>query len=363
MTHGLARLKGRLGSFFRADGAGCCEALEGRRFFNAAIPLHSQPLEYTHGFEQALIEAYHSPHLNHEPHGRAQPPASNVIHGITSVGKKPIRVSTKALQSIHAKPPTIQNGEPQDPNRSNLRLNPKSPKIATTAKHPKPPHKAITAAQAKAVGAPATAQTLGTSFTSDTLAGTNPTFAYPPDSMGAVGPTQYVVGVNGRLVTFNKSTGAGDGVINTSMDSFFNAVRNGQGTSDPRVRYDRLTSRWFITIINVAPSTGNRVLIAMSDGANGGTITAATVWSFFYFDANQPSAPSGFNNLFLDYETLGIDNNALYIGGNMFGSSFAGTNAYVVRKSSLTSGGPIVVTEFANLTGTTSGAGLHAAGG
>jgi hypothetical protein len=32
--------------------------------------------------------------------------------------------------------------------------------------------------------------------------------------MGSVGPTQYVVFVNGRLVTFNKTTGVADGVLN-----------------------------------------------------------------------------------------------------------------------------------------------------
>ncbi|MEA2173991.1 MAG: hypothetical protein QOD00_1583, partial [Blastocatellia bacterium] len=44
--------------------------------------------------------------------------------------------------------------------------------------------------------------------------------------------------------------------------------------------------------------------------------------------------------------------NALYIGGNMFGAvsgSFTGTNAYVIRKSSVLSGGPVVTTAFRTL--------------
>ena len=86
-------------------------------------------------------------------------------------------------------------------------------------------------------------QTLGINFTAATLSGTNPTLAFPPDCMGAVGPTQYIVAVNGRIVTFNKTTGIADGVLNVTTNAFFTSVRNGSGTSDPRIRYDRAYSK------------------------------------------------------------------------------------------------------------------------
>ena len=79
-------------------------------------------------------------------------------------------------------------------------------------------------------------QTVGPNFTAATLSGTNPTNAFPPDCDGAVGPSQYVVAVNGRIVSFNKTTGAADGVMSFSTDNFFNSVRNQSGTSDPQVR-------------------------------------------------------------------------------------------------------------------------------
>ena len=189
-------------------------------------------------------------------------------------------------------------------------------------------------------------QTLGTSFTGATLSGSNPTLAYPPDNMGAVGPTQYIIAVNGRIVTFTKTTGVADGVLNSSTNNFFNTVRNGSGTSDPRIRYDRLTARWFIVIINV--STPNRILIAVSDVASAGVITVATVWTFFYIpiDSTPPTISS---SCLADYPTLGIDVNALYIGTNNFCPSFNSTDGYVVRKNSVTGGGPIVVTVFRGL--------------
>src|SRR5438034_8117279 len=129
-------------------------------------------------------------------------------------------------------------------------------------------------------------------------------------------------------------------------------------TSDPNVRYDRLTKRWFLTIIDV-PSTSpasigdipNRVLIAVSDAASNGVLSGGTVWTFYFIQQNTVGGiPS--TGQFLDYPSLGVDNNALYIGGNMFGAvsgSFAGTSAFVVRKSSILNGGPIVVTAFRGL--------------
>src|SRR5207244_8839375 len=73
------------------------------------------------------------------------------------------------------------------------------------------------ASQPGAAGAsdPLAPQTLGTSFTGATLADTN---AFPPDSMGDVGPGQYIVAVNGRIRSFNKSTGVADGALNADTD-------------------------------------------------------------------------------------------------------------------------------------------------
>lgn len=185
--------------------------------------------------------------------------------------------------------------------------------------------------------------------------------AYPPDSMGCVGPTQFLVGINGRIRVFSKAGVMGS--LNTTMDNFFQSVMtppvNSNFTSDPRVRYDRLTQRWFVMIIDVPGGSGslpNRVLIAMSDGPN---ISSSTVWSFFYFQHDKvlPTNVSD-TGKFADYPTLGIDAKALYIGVNVFGSGFSGTTGFVVRKSSLTSGGPIVATAFRQLC-TSSGAGPY----
>ena len=200
---------------------------------------------------------------------------------------------------------------------------------------------------------PRTPQTLAVNFTGATLADTR---SFPPDSMGAAGPSQFIVAVNGRVRTFNKTTGVADGVLNADTDVFYRSVLNpgvtNNFTSDPRIRYDRLSGRWFINIIDVPGETGslpNHVLIAVSDSS---TITANSTWTFFSFQQDQVS-PTGDTGKFADYDTLGIDANALYIGVNIFGTrgvgSFSSTTVFVVRKSSVLGSGPIIVTAFRNL--------------
>jgi hypothetical protein len=208
------------------------------------------------------------------------------------------------------------------------------------------------------------AQGVGFSFLGATFSDCH---AYPPDSMGTVGPAQFIVAVNGRVRSFDKFTGVADGVLDANSDVFFAAVMTPpvtypyNFTSDPRIRYDRLSGRWFIVMIDV-PGNGdptsngslpNRIMIAVSDS---NIITPASVWTFYYFRHDQV-LPAGDSNEFADYPTLGVDASALYIGVNIFATrgrgSFDNTTAFVVRKSTLinSNNAPtnIVVTAFRGL--------------
>jgi hypothetical protein len=217
----------------------------------------------------------------------------------------------------------------------------------------------IIAAGSTQISTTATPQTVSTpNFLAATLADTG---AFPPDTMGAVGPTQFIAFLNGRVRSFNKTTGIADGFLNADSDVFFASVMSPfpagglNFTSDPQIRYDRLSGRWILTIIDV-PSTlpssigdlPNRLLIAVSDAASNGIISGSTVWTYYFMQQDTVGGiPS--TGEFLDYPSLGIDEDALYIGGNMFGAvsgSFIGCSAFVVRKSSILSGGPIVATAF-----------------
>lgn len=169
---------------------------------------------------------------------------------------------------------------------------------------------------------------------------------FPPDSMGAIGPTQFIVAINGLIKSFNKQTGAPDNGVNADLDVFFNSVRGGKFTSDPRIRYDRLSGRWFVILITVPDFGANKLLIAVSDSS---IISFATTWSFF-------SVAMG-GDVFLDYPTLGIDADALYIGGATFSDSNS-SKVLVIRKSSILGSGPIVSTAFNNLI-TPAGEGMY----
>lgn len=184
---------------------------------------------------------------------------------------------------------------------------------------------------------------------------------YPPDNMGDVGPTQVCIASNNRIKWYTKpsvceaplttstTSGAltlGGAVFNVFIDDFFASVSNGASAADPHVHYDRLSQRWFVVAMNTEKAS-NRIMIAVS---NGPTIANETSFSFYQFKHDQGAAPGSTDQgQFFDYPTLGVDRNALYIGGNIFSvtdDTYSGASVYVVRKSSLLTGGPVVFTPF-----------------
>ncbi|MGY2874665.1 hypothetical protein ACVW00_001855 [Marmoricola sp. URHA0025 HA25] len=178
----------------------------------------------------------------------------------------------------------------------------------------------------------------------------SPNAAFPPDTQGDIGPTQFVVTLNSRFESYSRS-GVPDGALNLLPYAFFATVMTPVAglvtcnfTSDPHIRYDRRSQRWFVVMIDVPNCDGslsNRIMVAVSDGP---TISSATAgWTFSWFAA--PALQ------FADYPTLGVDGDALYIGINNF--SFVGaplpSDGYVVPVSSVLAGGHITPARLANL--------------
>jgi hypothetical protein len=156
--------------------------------------------------------------------------------------------------------------------------------------------------------------------------------SWPPDPNGDVGPSQVVALMNAGIKVFEKKSVTDaplvtpKGISNVpapatlfiTLDQFFAPlIRKGSYTSDPHVRFDRLTKRWFVVAIEVNSTLSNNyVLIAVSDGER---ISDASSFTYYRF----PSALIAFNPAtpfapFLDYPTLGVDKNAVLIGGNDF---------------------------------------------
>jgi uncharacterized repeat protein (TIGR01451 family) len=273
-----------------------------------------------------------------------------IIPGVQLPAPTGVRITTAELMLRQAQAPPRRerpDHELEGPERDDLPQNPNAMPVSSYAPGAQP--------QSVLRLRPTTLiHTTGASFDGATLTDTG---AFPPDSMGTVGPTQYVVFVNGRIRTFTKA-GAADGVINIDPDVFFASVMTPVSppvvlnfTSDPNVRYDRFSARWFMSIIDVpctnagcTTTAANRYMLAVSDAVSAGVISGTTVWTLFQFQADP-----GTN--FLDYPSFGIDVNAIYMGGNMFSAagSFVGTNGYVIRKSTALGAGPLTVTMFPNL--------------
>lgn len=170
----------------------------------------------------------------------------------------------------------------------------------------------------------------------------------PPDSMGAVGPGGFLVEVNGRIRSFDMSGNVG--ALDATTDAFWAPILpSGAHTTDPRVKFDPFSNRWII-LMDCVESGGlgeNPIFVAYS---NNQLITASTVWSYFSFLDDQVS-PLGDTGDFADYPTLGLDQNALYIGTNMFSSAgyYQGSTLFVIPKSQLLSGGSTTVTAFRDI--------------
>lgn len=180
-------------------------------------------------------------------------------------------------------------------------------------------------------------QALGLSFTAATL---NDGEAFPPDTMGAVGPTQFILAINNKIESFDKFTGIADGALNVSPNIFFSSVSGGQSTTDIRIRYDRLSSRWFMIMTT---EQLDRVMFAVSSDK---IITGSTTWTFFVIMISDP--------INFDQPTLGIDANALYVGGVTFDKVSGNqdpnaTRCFVINKASILGAGPIQYTTFLHL--------------
>lgn len=157
----------------------------------------------------------------------------------------------------------------------------------------------------------------------------------PPDTMGAVGKTQYTSFLNGGFAVFNKSDGS---VAKASSDlAFWSAAGQTGANGDSRVMYDKSSQRWIALAFGASVSD---IQIAVSD-----TSDATGGWKSTKF--------TGFAGGTADYPTLALDTQAAYIGTNNFNAAgrFSGTTLNVIPLSSLlANGGPTLTDKVAFVT-------------
>ena len=151
----------------------------------------------------------------------------------------------------------------------------------------------------------------------------------PPDTMGAVGMSQYVETSNGAYAVFDKYTGARQSLV--SDVAFWAAAGQTGANGDSRVMYNASAKRWIVASFG---SDVKDLQIAVSDTDN-----ALGTWKSVKFEGY---GGMGFGGAVADYPTLALDRNAVYIGTNNFapaspgGSvSFRGTTLNAIPLNSL----------------------------
>lgn len=171
----------------------------------------------------------------------------------------------------------------------------------------------------------------------------------PPDTMGAVGQTQYVETVNGGFAVYDKATGTQLSL--TSDVAFWAGAGQTGANGDQRVMYNAAAGRWIM--VSFGANTKD-LQIAISDTDN-----ALGSWKSVKFEGY---GGLGFGAV-ADYPTLALDGNAVYIGTNNFApasssgaNAFRGTTLNVIPLDSLFSAGAPTVTSiqqfFTPFTGT-----------
>jgi len=142
----------------------------------------------------------------------------------------------------------------------------------------------------------------------------------PPDTMGAMGTTQYLETTNGLNTIYNRSDGSILSRVNS--DTFWqNRGQNGSG-GDQRVLFDINANRWVATGFD---DTQTRVVIGVSD-----TSDALGNWR-----TTSISVPTLTATNIPDYATLGIDDKAIYIGTNNFDPDYVNSGLFVMPRATL----------------------------
>lgn len=157
----------------------------------------------------------------------------------------------------------------------------------------------------------------------------------PPDTMGAIGASQFMETSNGVYAIYDKSTGALQSKL--SATAFWGAAgATGGANGDARVLFDKTSQKWIAIQFGASVSD---IQIAVSTTSN-----ALGPWQSTKFTGFAGGALGGV----ADYPTLAIDAKGVYIGTNNFTctnascstASFSGTTLNVIARDDLLGAGP-----------------------
>lgn len=160
----------------------------------------------------------------------------------------------------------------------------------------------------------------------------------PPDTNGAVGPTQFVQWVNASFAVFYKASGNlayGPAAGNTLWQALGGPCAT-NNSGDPIAQFDKQANRW--VLMQPVFKSPYYLCVAVSSSADA----VQQPWYLYAFPIP--------GKVFPDYPKLGVWPDGYYVTYNQFrGQSFVGPAACALDRNSMLSGAPAKMQCFTNI--------------
>ncbi len=152
----------------------------------------------------------------------------------------------------------------------------------------------------------------------------------PPDNAACVGPNHFLLAVNTAIEWYDKSTRVRQ--YSESLNTFF-ASTEPNDLFDPRVLWDQFNGRYVVIADEESDNDKTsfiHIAVSQTDNPNDG----------WYFQRIDTKLNISGTDTWLDFPSLGVSSEALYLTGNMFNfsNSYQATRLWIIDKG-LYSGG------------------------
>jgi hypothetical protein len=163
--------------------------------------------------------------------------------------------------------------------------------------------------------------------------------AIPPDTQVAVGPGHIFEAVNDHVRIWSRQTDPPSVIYDQDLGAFFKVDALTYVVSDPRVRYDVASGRWFVSLVTLGFD---------SQFQNIGS------WRLAVSHTSDPTGSytlyvTSFNGTFPDFPSLGFNDDKLALTGDAFtisNQTFLGSEFLVLSKADLIAGASAPAQQF-----------------
>lgn len=144
--------------------------------------------------------------------------------------------------------------------------------------------------------------------------------SWPNDNDIAISNGGYIMSVCNSNVSIYNQNGAS--LYSGSLYAFFNNNTNFTGNLyDPKVLYDNVEDRFILVALDGSNSSTSKLIVGFSSTSN-----PLDGWYYYYYTGSQ-----FINGTWYDYPNIGINNNYLFITGNLFYNSGQPAGSVVLR--------------------------------